>query len=114
MRFESEVVAGELLPAIRKIIADRLHQDYGHTQEEIAQELEVTQPAVSQYLRGERASKEVVEALVEDPQIDVLLDDAVSKAAKNQDFSGEVRDVVSTVRDKGILKEKFEDTARCL
>lgn len=114
MRFESEVVSEELLPAVRKIIAERLHKEYGHTQEEIARELEVTQPAVSQYLQDKRANEKVVKSLIEDPQTDLLLDDATSKAAKNQDFSEEIADIVRTVRDKGILNEKFENTERCL
>lgn len=114
MKFEAEVVVEEVLPAIRKIIADRLHQDYGHTQEEIAREIEVTQPAVSQYLRDQRADSSVVKSLVEDPQTDVLLDDATSKAAQNQDFSGEVQNIIRTVRDKGLMREKFRDTERCL
>ncbi len=114
MKFESEILVEDILPAIRKIMADRLHEDYGHTQEEIARELEVTQPAVSQYLRGQRANKKIVQQLVEDPQIDILLDDATSKAAKNQNFSEEIRDMVRTVRDKGILKEKFRNAERCI
>lgn len=114
MRFESEVISEEILPAIRKIIADRLHQDYGHTQEEIARELNVTQPAVSQYLQDKRADEDVTKTLIEDPQTNLIIDDAVSEAAKNQDFSKEISDIVRTVRDKGLFKEKFEDTKRCL
>lgn len=114
MRFESEIVAEEILPAIRKIIADRLHYDYGYTQEEIARKLEVTQPAVSQYLKGKRSDGEVVDILKEDPQTDVVLDDVVGRAAKNESFAGEIRQVVQTSRDKGLFKEKFEDAERCL
>lgn len=114
MRFESEIVAEEILPAIRKIIADRLHYDYGYTQEEIARKLEVTQPAVSQYLKGKRSDGEIVDTLKEDPQTDVVLDDVVSKAAKNRNFAEEIRQVVHTSRDKGLFKERFQDAERCL
>ena len=114
MRFESEIVAEEILPAIRKIIADRLHYDYGYTQEEVARKLEVTQPAVSQYLKGKRADGEIVDTLKEDPQTDLILDDLVSKAAKDESFAGEIRQVVQTSRDKGLFKEKFQDAERCL
>ena len=114
MRFESEIVAEEILPAIRKIIADRLHYDYGYTQEEVARKLEVTQPAVSQYLKGKRADGEIVDILQEDPQTDVVLDELVSKAAKDEDFAAEIRHVVQTARDKGLFKEKFRDAERCL
>lgn len=114
MRFESEIVAEEILPAIRKIIADRLHYDYGYTQEEVARKLEVTQPAVSQYLKGQRSEAEVVDTLKEDPQTDVILDELVSKAAKDRNFSEDVRHVVQTARDKGLFQERFGDADRCL
>lgn len=114
MRFESEIVAEEILPAIRKIIADRLNHDFGYTQEEIAGKLEVTQPAVSQYLKGKRSSNDIVEKLKQDPQINILLDDAASNAAQNKDFSAKILQVVQTSRDKGLFKEKFRDADRCL
>lgn len=114
MRFESEIVSDEILPAIRKIIADRLQNDYGYTQEEIAAKLDVTQPAVSQYLKGKRSDSDIVEKLKGDPQINILLDDTVSNAAKNRNFSSEIREIITTSRDKGIFKKKFEDAERAL
>ncbi len=112
MRFEAEVITEEILPAIRSIIATRLHQEYGLTQEEIANRLEVTQPAVSQYLSQSRADQDVVEKLRDDPQVDIMLDDASGNAAKGKEFSGNVSQVIETVRDKGLLKEKFQDTKK--
>ncbi|MFB6209397.1 MAG: transcriptional regulator [Candidatus Nanohaloarchaea archaeon] len=112
MRFESEIVAEKILPAIRKLMAERLHSDYGHTQEEIAIELDLTQPAVSQYLKGKRADSELVEEMLEDPQIKILLEEAVSKAAKNQGFVQEISEIVSTGRAKGIFSEYFEDARK--
>ena len=114
MRFESEVVAEEVLPAIRKTIATRLMKEYGYTQEEIAVKLNVTQPAVSQYVQGKRANPEIVEKITGDPQIDIIIDDAVSNAAQDKDFSGEIRRIVTNIRDKGLLKEQFEDADRIL
>ncbi|MFB6147470.1 MAG: transcriptional regulator [Candidatus Nanohaloarchaea archaeon] len=112
MRFDIEVVSDDLLPAIRSIMATRLSKDYGYTQEEIAVKLGVTQPAVSQYMRGSRADEEVIRSLKDDPQVDILLDEATSKAAKDEDFSPEISNTVQTVRDKGIFKERFEDTSQ--
>ncbi len=114
MRFESEIVAEDILPAIRKIIADRLQSDYGYTQEEIAAKLDVTQPAVSQYLKGKRSDSNVVEKLKSDPQIDILLDDTVSNAAQNKKFSSDIREIITTSRDKGLFKEKFKNAERAL
>lgn len=114
MKFESEIVIEEILPAVRKIMAVRLHSGYGLTQEDIARKLEVTQPAVSQYLKGKRADPEVVQKLEDDPQITVLLDDAVSLAAKSRDFTEDIGQIIHTSRDKGLFKEKFEGTKRIL
>lgn len=114
MRFESEIVAEEILPAVRKIIADTLHSDYGYTQEEIAAKLEVTQPAVSQYLKGKRSNSSIVETLVDDPQTGILLEEAAQKAAKGESFSTEIAQVIHTSRDKGLFKEKFSEAERIL
>lgn len=114
MRFEVEIVCEEILPAVRSIVADRLVEDYGLKQSEVAERIGVTQPAVSQYLSGSRADRELKKELLEDPQVDILMDDAASKAAKNEDFSPEVNQVVQNIRDKGIMKEKFEDAGRIL
>lgn len=114
MRFESEVMTEEIIPAVRKVIAESLHQDYGHTQEEIANVMDLTQPAVSQYLKGKRADSSTVEKLKDDPQVQLLIEEAVSKAAKNNDFISEMAEIIRTGRDKGLFKEKFEDAKRVL
>jgi len=114
MRLESEVVAEELLPAVRSIMASRLQEDYGLNQYDIAELLDVTQPAVSQYLNNKRAKKRIVDDLKDDPQTGILLNDAVNKAAKEESFTEELRQIVTTVRDKGIMKEEFGDAERIL
>ncbi|MFB6203031.1 MAG: transcriptional regulator [Candidatus Nanohaloarchaea archaeon] len=114
MRFEAEVVVDELLPAMRSIVASKLQQEYGLKQEQIADKLGVTQPAVSQYLSGTRADQELVEKLKQDAQIEILLNDATSKAAVNDDFSHEFAKTVATVRDKGMMKERFSDTFKLI
>ena len=114
MKFESEVVSEEILPAIRKLVAESLHKDYGHTQEEIAATMEVTQPAVSQYLKGKRADKDLVETLSSDPQIQILIEDAVSKAARNKSFVSEISEIIQTGRDKGIFGERLREAERVL
>ncbi|PSH02402.1 MAG: hypothetical protein BRC26_00725 [Nanohaloarchaea archaeon QH_8_44_6] len=112
MRFESEVISEEIIPAVRKIIAEELHQNYGHTQEEIAEAMDLTQPAVSQYMKGKRADSSLVKDLKEDPQIQLLIEETVSKAARNKDFVDEIAEVIRTGRDKGLFQEKFEGVER--
>ena len=114
MKFESEVITEELLPAVRSVMASRLQEEYGLNQYDIADVLEITQPAVSQYLSGKRADQSVLQDLKDDPQTGILLNDATDKAAKEESFTEELRQIISTVRDKGLMKEEFEDAERIL
>lgn len=50
MRLPCEIVVNELLPFLRKSMAERLHS-LGFTQTQVAQLLNVSQPAVSYYLK---------------------------------------------------------------
>ncbi len=51
-----ELIAGQLLPVIRALVASRLIQ-MGFSQREIARLLGISQPAVSYYKRGYRGGK---------------------------------------------------------
>lgn len=55
MRLQCEAVVNEALPAVRSLIAKEL-QDKGYSQTEIADMMNVTQPAVSQYLSAARGN----------------------------------------------------------
>lgn len=114
MKYEIEVIVEELLPAIRSIAATKLSEDYGYKQREIAGKLECTQPAVSQYLTNNRADQTIVEKLEEDPQTQVLLEDVVDKAVSDENYSTEMYQLISTIRDKGMIKESFEDAEKLL
>ncbi|MFB6217046.1 MAG: transcriptional regulator [Candidatus Nanohaloarchaea archaeon] len=109
MKFESEVIANELLPAIRSIISSELKESYGLEQKQIARDLDISEAAVSQYITGKRADKEVKKALREDPQVMVLLNDAAGKLAKDKKCANEISEAVQTIRDKGLIRERFGD-----
>lgn len=58
MKPRCEVMVRRVFPAVRALMARELMTRLGHTQEEAAQKMGVTQPAISQYrreLRGKRA-----------------------------------------------------------
>lgn len=112
MKFEAEVISEEILPAFRSILASELQQEYGFMQKEIAYKLDLTQPAVSQYLSGTRADQEVINKIKDDPQINILLKDAAANIAKDKDYQEELSSALRTIKDKGILKEKFKDTEK--
>jgi len=43
--------------AVKSIVTKELLETYGYTQEKVAEKLDITQPAVSQYLNGVRGKK---------------------------------------------------------
>lgn len=112
MRFETEVIAEDVLPAIRSILTSRLRTEYGLKQQDIADRLQVTQPAVSQYINGTRANQQVMEKIKDDPQIDIILNDAAGKIARGEEYNAEISDAVQTIKDKGLLKERFKDAKK--
>lgn len=114
MKYEVEVISEEILPAIRSIMAKELHEQYGYKQKEIAKRLEITQPAVSQYINQNRAKEKVINKISDDPQTYIIIDDAIQKAAENKDYRNELQQIIQNIRDKGLLKEEFQETEKLL
>lgn len=56
MRMDCEIITQDFLPALRAIVAKEL-ASCGLNQKEIASILDISQPAVSQYLRDLRGAK---------------------------------------------------------
>lgn len=109
MKFEEEVIADTLLPAVRSLIASEMFSSYGLNQKEVAIHLDLTQPAVSQYINDKRADESVKEKLLKDPQIQLLVEDAAGKAARHESYAEEIQSIVENVRAKGLLREEFSD-----
>ncbi len=57
MKTPCEINVKLIIPAVRAVIVQELHEKYRKTQNEIANLLGLTQPSVSHYLRGERGAK---------------------------------------------------------
>jgi len=57
MKLYCEVIVGDVLPSLRALITKELIQNFDFTQNQAAQKLGVTQPAVSQYRKYLRGSK---------------------------------------------------------
>lgn len=114
MKFEVEVVCEQVLPAVRRLIAQGLYEDYGLSQVEIARAMNLTQPTVSNYLREGRGTMEVINEIEQDPQIEVLVEEATSRAAKEQNYSDEISKIVSAMRDRGVIQELDSGTEKIL
>ena len=57
MKFNCQFAVNNILPAYRSIIAKQLYTKHGLNQEQIANKLKLTQPAVSNYITSKRATK---------------------------------------------------------
>ncbi|MFP4038306.1 MAG: transcriptional regulator [Candidatus Nanohaloarchaea archaeon] len=112
MDFESEAIAQEFLPAARSLLAEQLSEEYGLYQEEIAEIMGITQAAVSQYLNKKRASKKLLRKMKDDPQIMLLLNEAAGNAAREEAYLEEFRQILETVKAKGLMKQSFEDVEK--
>lgn len=112
MRFELEVISEEILPAVRSLIAEEMKESYGLKQREIANKTGMTQPAVSNYLNGSRADQEIKNKIGDDPQIQILIEDAASLAIDDENYAEEISQIIWNIRDKGLVKERFEGTEK--
>lgn len=65
MKPPCEIVVKKILPAIRSILVKDLTKRHELSQTQIAEQLGITQPAVSQYLRSARGASNLVEGLKE-------------------------------------------------
>lgn len=82
MRLRCERIVSEVLPAVRSVLAREL-QEQGYSQTEIAEYLDVTQPAVSQYLNASRGKH--LQQINEDDSARERLDDLVEAIHDNKD-----------------------------
>lgn len=108
MKLPSEVVVETFLPTFRSLLADEL-SGRGFTQNEIAEHLGVSQPAVSKYVAGE---VETEDAYLEDSRVH----DTVGRVAEGYDDGtldeyealAEVLGLVRALEDRGPICEVHE------
>lgn len=108
MRLLCETVVRDILPAVRSLTAKELKED-GYNQTEIAETLEITQPAVSQYLSAARGKK--VQRIEQDEEAYRKVQDLVEMlrdGASDQEVSEELCEVCLQIRQKGLFDEGFE------
>ncbi len=77
MRLLCEVIAFDILPAARALIAKRLTDTYGFSQKEAAEAMGLTQPAVSQYKSNARGHK--IEAFTGSPEAMMAMDELAKR-----------------------------------
>lgn len=104
MRLPCERVVNEVLPAVRSLLAKDL-QDKGYSQTEIADLLNLTQPAVSQYLSASRGKN--IQYIEENTAIRSQIDDLVveiTERADNEKLSQMLHDVCVDILDESCVE----------
>ena len=108
MKLPSEIVVDSFLPTFRALLASEL-DDRGFTQQEIADRMGVSQPAVSKYVAGEVAVEDVIAS-------DDRVRDTVERIAEGFDDEtideyealSEVVGLVRALEDRGPICEVHE------
>ncbi len=109
-----EVIVKDIFPAIRALIAKELMDNLNRTQNETAQLMGVTQPAISQYRSALRGKK--VSILLNNPVVSSLISEsAKSLAKKNQDENLSIMcSICKEIRRQGLLCQLHKDIVSSL
>lgn len=96
-----EVMADEVLPAVRALIAKKLIEN-GFSQKQVAEKLGLTQPAISQYKRNIRGYRKDI--LENNPKLLEMADALVKRVA-----SGEISPQEANMELFEICREMFRE-----
>ena len=100
MRTFYEIVAFDILPALRSILTHELMRVYGFNQIEISHKLGITQPAVSQYrhgLRGNGVKKLKSNGSIME-MIKKLSSEIATKNLKYEQINERIHEICETIR----------------
>lgn len=101
MRTFCELVAVEFLPAIRALITKELLMTHRLTQTQIAQKMQITQPAVSYYARELRGTK--VKILEKNERVMSFVKEISSSLANGGTKPVEIHDLCEKLVKENIL-----------
>lgn len=108
MKIICEVIVNDILPTLRASLAKELITGYNLNQGEVAKLLDVSQPAVSQYLRSLRGKNEILENKIVKDQIKELAGQLHSKQIDSTALGGKMCAISKAVLDNGIIKDLGE------
>lgn len=110
IRLPSEIVVEDMLPTLRVELAHEL-ADHGLTQQEIADELGITQAAVSKYMNGGATTEN---RIADHPRTRATVERVATGLADGEmdgyDALAEVLDLVQAFEDRGPICELHEET----
>jgi len=109
MRTFFEIITFDILPAVRSLLTNELIK-LGLNQTEVSKKLFVTQPAVSQYIRGLRGhrvkSLQTNEKVME--EIKKLTQEIASGKLTNIDLNKKIWDICQIIKKEKVLKSLEE------
>lgn len=109
MKIPCEIVVWYVLPTIRREVARELVFEHGMSQAQVARKFEVTDAAISQYLKKKRGENEKIQ----NSERYELFSEEIKKsagylAAESSDFVTEMCRLCSVVKNCGMLAEIYE------
>jgi len=104
MKTVCEIVVNDVLPTLRAAVAKELIKNYGLNQSEVAKLLDVSQPAVSQYLRQLRGKTDITENDQVNGHIKDLAGKLHSKQIAGEDLAIGMCGIAKGIIDAGLLK----------
>ena len=105
MKTVCEIVVNDVLPTLRAAVAKELIKNYNLNQSEVAKLLDVSQPAVSQYLRQLRGKTEMIENEAVAAHIKDLAGKLNSKQINAEDLCVNMCSIAKVIIDAGLLKD---------
>jgi len=106
MKPPCEIIANEILPAVRALTAKKLIEGYGFSQKKTAILMGLTQPAVSQYKRNLRGYK--IEPRIKSPEIEKMIDNLAKGIASGisiEEQTLQFHNICKTLCKEGIMCE---------
>ncbi len=109
-----EVMVKNIFPAIRALIAKELMENLHHTQNETANLMCITQPAISQYSRELRGKKVVI--LNSNEKVSAMIKESAKTLAKQNERknTGIMCNICREIRKEGLLCELHKEIAPSL
>lgn len=108
MKHACEIIAKDILPALRALLAKSLIENHNLTQREAARRLGMTQPAMSQYtnkLRGYRGK--VLKESNEVSEWVNKISETVSQKEEPLEIEKKLCSICRKIREEGILEDKY-------
>lgn len=114
MKIPCEVVAKDILPMIRRELSILLVKKHGMPQTVVAHRLDITDAAVSQYLRAKRGSSVDCTKYPQYANFKEELNDSASRIAAGDDVFTELCHLCGFVKASGLLAEVYREQTGCL